>query len=173
VELGPHLAYRKSECWKLSAYSCARRRSIPTPKFKGAEPSNKKCGFDHGAGHPLLLLCNAKASNYSKNKAFNDLAHYSEWPKVAGAVIKAKNAGAQTQSQLLSTETEERATMAETTVKHKVLKAIEELPHDATFEDVLERLYFLYKIDKGLQQVAAGEIISHEEAMKRIKTWHA
>src|SRR5215468_5659556 len=30
VELGPHLAYRKSECWKLSAYSCARRRSIPT-----------------------------------------------------------------------------------------------------------------------------------------------
>src|SRR5215831_5026938 len=48
-----------------------------------------KIGFDHGAGHPLLLLCNAKASNYSKNKAFNDLAHYSEWPKVAGAVIKA------------------------------------------------------------------------------------
>src|SRR5437762_5545107 len=28
--LGTHLAYRKSECWKLSAYSCARRRSIPT-----------------------------------------------------------------------------------------------------------------------------------------------
>jgi predicted transcriptional regulator len=53
-----------------------------------------------------------------------------------------------------------------------VLKAIGELPHDATFEDVLERLYFLYKIDKGLQQVAAGETISHEEAMKRIKTWH-
>ena len=39
--------------------------------------------------------------------------------------------------------------MAETTVKHKVLKAIEELPHDATFEDVLERLYFLYKTDNG------------------------
>src|SRR5262245_4518022 len=30
VELGTHLAYRKSECWKLSAYSYARRRSIPT-----------------------------------------------------------------------------------------------------------------------------------------------
>ena len=46
-------------------------------------------GFDHGAGHPLLLLCNAKAPNYGKNKAFNDLARYSECPKVAGAVIKA------------------------------------------------------------------------------------
>ena len=32
VELGTHLAYRKSECWKLSTYSCARRRSIPTPQ---------------------------------------------------------------------------------------------------------------------------------------------
>jgi hypothetical protein len=46
-------------------------------------------GFDHGAGHPLLLLCNTKAPNYSKNNAFNDLAHYSEWPQVADAVIKA------------------------------------------------------------------------------------
>ena len=63
--------------------------------------------------------------------------------------------------------------MAEATVKHKVLKAIEALPPDATFEDVLERLYFLYKIDKGLKQVAAGDTMSHEEAMQRIKTWHA
>jgi len=47
-------------------------------------------GFDHGAGHPLPLLCHAKTPNYRKNKAFNDLASYSEWPKVAGAVIKAK-----------------------------------------------------------------------------------
>src|SRR5215467_6251026 len=30
VELGTHLAYRKSESWKLSTYSRARRRSIPT-----------------------------------------------------------------------------------------------------------------------------------------------
>ena len=50
---------------------------------------NTLAGFDHDAGHPLLLLCNAKAPNYGKNKAFNDLAHYAEWPKVAGAVIKA------------------------------------------------------------------------------------
>jgi hypothetical protein len=46
-------------------------------------------GFDHGVGHPLLLLGDAKALNCRKNKAFNDLDHYSEWPKVADAVIKA------------------------------------------------------------------------------------
>jgi hypothetical protein len=46
-------------------------------------------GFDHGVGHPLLLLCDAKAPNCRKNKAFKDLGHYSEWPKVADAVIEA------------------------------------------------------------------------------------
>jgi predicted transcriptional regulator len=63
--------------------------------------------------------------------------------------------------------------MLDTTIKHRVLKAIEELPQDATFEDVMERLYFLYKIDKGLKQVEAGETLSHEEARERTKTWHA
>ena len=46
-------------------------------------------GFDHGVGHPLLLLCDARASKYRKKKAFKDLDHYFEWPKVADAVIKA------------------------------------------------------------------------------------
>jgi predicted transcriptional regulator len=63
--------------------------------------------------------------------------------------------------------------MLDTTIKHRVLKAIEELPQDATFEDVMERLYFLYKIDKGLKQVEAGETMSHEEARERTRTWHA
>jgi predicted transcriptional regulator len=63
--------------------------------------------------------------------------------------------------------------MLDTTIKHRVLKAIEELPQDATFEDVMERLYFLYKIDKGLKQVEGGETLSHEEAIERTKTWHA
>ena len=46
-------------------------------------------GFDHGAGHPLLFLDDAKAPNCRKNNGFKDLGNYSEWPKVAGAVIKA------------------------------------------------------------------------------------
>jgi hypothetical protein len=46
-------------------------------------------GFDHGVGHPLPLLYDAKAPNCGKNNEFKDLGHYSEWPKVADAVIKA------------------------------------------------------------------------------------
>jgi hypothetical protein len=46
-------------------------------------------GFDHGVGHPLLLLYDAKAPHGRKNKAFKSLGHYAESPKVADAVIKA------------------------------------------------------------------------------------
>ena len=49
----------------------------------------QKLGFDHGAGHPLLYLDDAKAPNCQKNNGFSDLGNYSEWPKVAGAVIQA------------------------------------------------------------------------------------
>jgi hypothetical protein len=45
--------------------------------------------MDHGAGHPLLLLCHAKAPNYRNNKGFKDFTNYSQWPKVAGAMIEA------------------------------------------------------------------------------------
>lgn len=61
--------------------------------------------------------------------------------------------------------------MADTTVKDKVLKAIEEMPPDVTFSDVMDSLYFLYKVDQGLKQVQTGDTMSHEEAKKRIETW--
>lgn len=58
--------------------------------------------------------------------------------------------------------------MAGQSVKQKVLEAVESLPHDATVEDVMERLYFLAKIQRGLDQADAGETISHEEAKGRL-----
>ncbi|NEP00741.1 MAG: hypothetical protein F6K58_19160 [Symploca sp. SIO2E9] len=62
--------------------------------------------------------------------------------------------------------------MADTTIKHQVLKTVEAMPQDVTFEEIMERLYFLYKVDQGLKQVKAGDTISQEEAKKRMKTWH-
>ena len=35
----------------------------------------RKYGFDHGAGHSLLLLYDAKASHGQKSKEFKDLGH--------------------------------------------------------------------------------------------------
>ena len=53
-------------------------------------------------------------------------------------------------------------------MKQKVLEAVETLPADATIEDAMERLYFLAKIQRGLEQADAGDTVTHEEAKKRL-----
>ncbi len=55
--------------------------------------------------------------------------------------------------------------------KQQILKAIEGLPEDASVEDALERLYLLYKIERGLRQADRGELISQEEARLRMARW--
>ena len=54
------------------------------------------------------------------------------------------------------------------TAKHKVLDAIEKLPDDATFDDAIERIVFLAKIEEGLRQADLGQTVDHEEAKKRL-----
>ena len=59
--------------------------------------------------------------------------------------------------------------MSESSTKQKVLDAVEQLPPDATVEDAMERLYFLYKIERGLAEADAGQTVPHEEVKKRFK----
>jgi hypothetical protein len=72
--------------WPFSRY---KSQTSPVPVSKVF--IREKSGFDHGAGHPLLFMDDAKAPNCLKNNGLKDLGNYSEWPKVAGAVIKARN----------------------------------------------------------------------------------
>jgi predicted transcriptional regulator len=58
-------------------------------------------------------------------------------------------------------------TMAETSPKQLALKAIEDLPADATIEDAMERLYFLAKVHRGLAEADAGQFVAHEEVRTR------
>ena len=62
--------------------------------------------------------------------------------------------------------------MAETSVKDKVRRAVEELPANASFEDAMERLYILYKVEQARSQLNAGQGIPHEDVKKRLKKWH-
>ena len=52
--------------------------------------------------------------------------------------------------------------------KQLILKAIEELPEDAGVEEALDRLYLLYKVERGLRQADSGELISQEEVRQRM-----
>ena len=57
--------------------------------------------------------------------------------------------------------------MTQQSLKQKVIEAVESLPSDATIEDVMERLYFLAKIQRGLEQADTGDTLSHEKAKER------
>lgn len=52
-------------------------------------------------------------------------------------------------------------------LKRRMVEAVESLPDDATIDDAIERLYFLAKIERGLEQSDAGELIAHEDIKKR------
>jgi predicted transcriptional regulator len=55
--------------------------------------------------------------------------------------------------------------------KQQMLKAIEELPDDAGIEEALDRLYLLYKIERGLRQADRGELLAQEEVRERMAKW--
>ena len=58
--------------------------------------------------------------------------------------------------------------MASGNAKEKALEAVRQLPSDATIEDVIERLYFLAKVERGLQQADSGDIVQHKDVKRRL-----
>ena len=59
-------------------------------------------------------------------------------------------------------------TMPSQTTRDRILEALQDLPSDATFDDAIERLVFLAKIDAGLAELDAGQGVSHEEVRQRL-----
>ncbi len=58
--------------------------------------------------------------------------------------------------------------MADPSPKQQVLKAVERLPADATLEDAIDSLLFLYKAQVGLAQADAGQVTPQDEVKKRL-----
>lgn len=57
------------------------------------------------------------------------------------------------------------------TTKEKVMQAVRELPDNSSFEDAMEKLFFLAKIEKGLCQADAGTTIPHAQVKARMAKW--
>ncbi|MEO5825563.1 MAG: hypothetical protein ABIR59_06720 [Gemmatimonadales bacterium] len=51
--------------------------------------------------------------------------------------------------------------------KQKVLELVEQLPPEATLDDMMERLYFLTKVERGMDDLTAGRTIPHDEIKRR------
>ena len=52
-----------------------------------------------------------------------------------------------------------------------VIEAVRDLPDNASFEDAMQRLLFLAKIDRGIQQADAGQTIAHAQVREQMAKW--
>jgi len=59
--------------------------------------------------------------------------------------------------------------MSTTITKGQIVKAVSDLPENATVEDAMERLVLLSKIEQGLEQAQRGETLPHAEVKRRIE----
>ena len=57
--------------------------------------------------------------------------------------------------------------------KQEALKIIQGLPYDCSTDDILAELFFKRQVDVGLQDIAEGRIITHEELRARIAKWRS
>ncbi|MDN5344961.1 MAG: hypothetical protein PWQ18_1074 [Clostridia bacterium] len=57
------------------------------------------------------------------------------------------------------------------TFREEIIHMIREMPEDASVEDIMAELYFRKKVDRGLQQLKAGQVLTHDQARERLKKW--
>ena len=55
--------------------------------------------------------------------------------------------------------------------KELVIESIQQLPADATWEDVQERINFMAGVRKGLRELDAGKGVPHERVREEFAAW--
>ncbi len=55
--------------------------------------------------------------------------------------------------------------------KEKVIEAVTELPQEFELDVLLEKLIFIDKVEKGLEQIQLGKTKTHEEVKEIVKKW--
>lgn len=59
--------------------------------------------------------------------------------------------------------------MPSTSIKAKIVRAVEELPDNASIEDAMERLLFLHKVEVGLRQAEEGKTVSLDDVEAHLR----
>ena len=62
-------------------------------------------------------------------------------------------------------------TMQTQTVKEKITEVVLSQPEDASYDEIMRELAFERMVDRGLQDVRDGRVISNDELSGRIRTW--
>ena len=56
-------------------------------------------------------------------------------------------------------------------VKDIARGVIDNMPDEATMEDIIDALYIRAKFERGEQEIREGKGIPHEQAKERLKKW--
>ena len=56
-------------------------------------------------------------------------------------------------------------------VKDEARRIIEELPDDATWEDIQHSIYVRERIERGRREAAEGKLVDEPEAERRMGPW--
>ena len=51
------------------------------------------------------------------------------------------------------------------------MEALKELPEDATWADVEERIHFVAAIERGLEDIRQGKVTAHEDVKQALSGW--
>ena len=57
------------------------------------------------------------------------------------------------------------------TAKDEVRKLLEQLPDNSSFEDIQYHIYVREKIERGLDEIKQGHVLSQEEVERRMSKW--
>jgi predicted transcriptional regulator len=57
------------------------------------------------------------------------------------------------------------------TAKEEVRRMLDQIPDDATFEDIQYHIYVREKIERGLKDIEEGRLLSQEEVEQRMSRW--
>jgi len=52
-------------------------------------------------------------------------------------------------------------------VKSGVIAMLQRLPDDVTYEEILEAIDLRREIERGLKEIDAGDVVSHDEVKRR------
>ena len=55
--------------------------------------------------------------------------------------------------------------------KEKVIATINDMPQDFDMEILMEKLIFIEKVEKGLEQLNSGNMLTHKQVKQRVKQW--
>jgi predicted transcriptional regulator len=59
------------------------------------------------------------------------------------------------------------------TVKEKITKVVLSQPEDASYDEIMRELAFERMVDRGLEDVRTGRVISNDDMASRIRSWQA